>query len=138
MLLGALIAAPTQKIIDFQLQRCLEHLARSLPDHPLEHIVRSGDRCGGRQNLIVFGHGVTFLQFARRQPGTLVDATGRLRRFSHRLGLEPATISTGFYSSSSIRPVIHSVYGLDDIVQAHVSIEAGGGRGKRVLRHPGV
>lgn len=37
--------------------------------------------------------------------------------------------------NGAIRPVIHSVYALDQIVEAQRSIEAGGGRGKRVLDH---
>jgi hypothetical protein len=64
-----LIASTTQKLIDFQFQRGLKHLARSLADHHLEYIIRSWDGCGWRKNLIVFGHDVDSLRFARRQPG---------------------------------------------------------------------
>ena len=60
-------------IIDFQFQRRLKHLVRSVAHHHLEHIVRRWDRCRWRKNLIVFGHDVASLLSARRQPGSLID-----------------------------------------------------------------
>lgn len=38
--------------------------------------------------------------------------------------------------NGTLRPVVHSTYQLTDIVAAQESLEAGGGRGKRVLVHP--
>ena len=95
----ALIAAPTQKIIDFRLQRRLEHLAGSLAHHHLEHIIRRGDGCCGRQNLIAFTHAVTSLLYARRQPGSLIVQQGGYVAPLTSLRLEPATI---FHSSSLV------------------------------------
>ena len=40
-----------------------------------------------------------------------------------------------YIEAGSIRHVVHSVYGLERIAEAQVSVEVGGGRGKRVLRH---
>jgi len=42
---------------------------------------------------------------------------------------------TAYVDARSIRPVVHSIYNLDNIVEAHSSLEAGGGRGKRVVKH---
>jgi NADPH:quinone reductase-like Zn-dependent oxidoreductase len=42
---------------------------------------------------------------------------------------------TAYVDAGSIRPVIHSIYDLDNIAEAYLSLEAGGGRGKRVVRH---
>jgi hypothetical protein len=64
-LVGALIAAPTQELVDFRFERVLEHLAGSLAHQPLQHVVWGGHRCGRRQSLILFGHGVTLLKLAR-------------------------------------------------------------------------
>ena len=63
--LGALIATPTKKVIDFRFKCVLEHLAGSLADQLFEHIVRRRDGCGRRQNLIPCRHGVTLLKLTR-------------------------------------------------------------------------
>lgn len=42
---------------------------------------------------------------------------------------------TTYAENGEIRPVVHSTYQLTDIVAAQESLEAGGGRGKRVLVH---
>ena len=60
--LGALIATPTKKVIDFRFKCVLEHLAGSLADQLFQHIIWRGDGCGRRQNLIPCRHGVTLLQ----------------------------------------------------------------------------
>ena len=40
---------------------------------------------------------------------------------------------TGRVEHGEIRPVVSGVYGLADIAAAQASVEAGGGRGKRVV-----
>jgi NADPH:quinone reductase-like Zn-dependent oxidoreductase len=40
-----------------------------------------------------------------------------------------------YVDAGSIRPVVHSIYDLHNIADAYLSLEAGGGRGKRVVRH---
>ena len=44
---------------------------------------------------------------------------------------------TDYVDKGALRPIVDSVYPLEDIALAHASVEAGGGRGKRVLRHTG-
>jgi NADPH:quinone reductase-like Zn-dependent oxidoreductase len=42
---------------------------------------------------------------------------------------------TAYVDAGSIRPVVHSIYDLDNIAEAHLSLEREGGRGKRVVKH---
>lgn len=42
---------------------------------------------------------------------------------------------TRYVEQGALRPIIDSVYRLEDIALAHTCVEAGGGRGKRVLNH---
>lgn len=44
---------------------------------------------------------------------------------------------TDYVDKGALQPVVDGVYLLAQIDQAHRSVEAGGGRGKRVLRHTG-
>jgi hypothetical protein len=81
LLVRPLVAASPQELIDLLLERRLQHLAGSLADEGLEHIVRGGDWRSGRQNLIRLGHGVTLLNLPEPTPGRVLN-TGRLRRFS--------------------------------------------------------
>jgi NADPH:quinone reductase-like Zn-dependent oxidoreductase len=45
---------------------------------------------------------------------------------------------TAYVDDGSIRPVIHSIYDLDNITAAHFSLEKEGGRGKRVVKHTDI
>ena len=91
VLARALVPAATQEIVNFRFQHVSEHLAGSLTHHHLEHIIRSGDRCGWRQNLIAFRHDVASLHLARRQPGTFDRSQGGYVASLTPLGCEPAT-----------------------------------------------
>jgi NADPH:quinone reductase-like Zn-dependent oxidoreductase len=47
----------------------------------------------------------------------------------------PKPVLTAYVDAKSIRPVIHSIYNLDNIAETHLSLEREGGRGKRVVKH---
>lgn len=59
----------------------------------------------------------------------------RVRFFSAAPMHDTMADLTGYVEAGSLRPVVHSVFPLDDIAAAQRSLEAGGGRGKRVLDH---
>jgi NADPH:quinone reductase-like Zn-dependent oxidoreductase len=59
----------------------------------------------------------------------------RIQFFSAKPMSNTMTDLATYIDAGSIRPVIHSIYDLDTIAEAHHSLEAGGGRGKRVIKH---
>ncbi len=59
----------------------------------------------------------------------------RVQFFSATPIREIMTDLAAYVDAGSIHPVIHSIYDLDNIAEAHLSLEAEGGRGKRVVRH---
>ncbi|MBA3947985.1 MAG: NAD(P)-dependent alcohol dehydrogenase [Herpetosiphonaceae bacterium] len=59
----------------------------------------------------------------------------RVQFFSAAPMRDTMTDLAAYVDAGSIRPVVHSIYGLDKIAEAHLSLEAGGGRGKRVVKH---
>lgn len=61
----------------------------------------------------------------------------RVRFFSAAPMHDTMADLTGYVEAGSLRPVVHSVYPLADVAAAQRSLEAGGGRGKRVLDHVG-
>ncbi len=59
----------------------------------------------------------------------------RVQFFSAAPMRDTMTDLAAYVDAGSIRPVIHSIYALDKIAEAHLSLEAEGGRGKRVVKH---
>lgn len=59
----------------------------------------------------------------------------RVQTFSAAPMRDTMTDLAAYVDAGSIRPVIHSIYDLTNIAEAHLSLEAGGGRGKRVVTH---
>lgn len=58
----------------------------------------------------------------------------RVRQVRKPPGHELLVALAELVEAKSVRPVIDGVYALDDVVEAHRSLEAGGGFGKRVVR----
>ena len=59
----------------------------------------------------------------------------RVQFFSAKPMRDTMTDLAAYVDAGSIRPVVHSIYDLDNIAEAHLSLEAEGGRGKRVVKH---
>ncbi len=59
----------------------------------------------------------------------------RVQTFSAAPMRDTMTDLTAYVDAGSIRPVVHSIYDLTNIAEAHLSLEAGGGRGKRIVKH---
>ncbi len=59
----------------------------------------------------------------------------RVQFFSATPMRDTMTDLAAYVDAGSIRPVVHSIYNLDNIAEAHLSLEAEGGRGKRVVKH---
>ena len=59
----------------------------------------------------------------------------RVQFFSATPMREIMTDLAAYVDAGFIHPVIHSIYDLDNIAEAHLSLEAEGGRGKRVIKH---
>jgi NADPH:quinone reductase-like Zn-dependent oxidoreductase len=59
----------------------------------------------------------------------------RVQFFSAAPMRDTMTDLAAYVDAGSIRPVVHSIYDLDNIAEAYLSLEAGGGRGKRVVKH---
>ncbi len=59
----------------------------------------------------------------------------RVQFFSATPMREIMTDLAAYVDTGSIHPVVHSIYDLDNIAEAHISLEAEGGRGKRVVKH---
>lgn len=57
----------------------------------------------------------------------------RVRFFSAAPMRDTMADLAAYVDAGSIRPIVHSVYELDEIAEAQLSLEAGGGRGKRVI-----
>lgn len=64
-----------------------------------------------------------------------VHGPKRVQFFSAAPMRNTMTDLASLFDVGSLRPVVHSIYDLEKIADAHRSIEVGGGRGKRVLRH---
>jgi NADPH:quinone reductase-like Zn-dependent oxidoreductase len=58
----------------------------------------------------------------------------RVQFFSATPMRDTMTDLAAYVDAGAIRPVVHSVYDLDNIAEAYLSLEAGGGRGKRVVK----
>jgi NADPH:quinone reductase-like Zn-dependent oxidoreductase len=59
----------------------------------------------------------------------------RVQFFSAAPMRNTMTDLAAYVDAGSIRPVVHSIYDLDNIAEAHLSLEVEGGRGKRVVKH---
>jgi len=59
----------------------------------------------------------------------------RVQFFSAVPMRDTMTDLAAYVDAGSIRPIVHSIYDLDNIAEAYLSLEAGGGRGKRVVKH---
>ncbi len=58
----------------------------------------------------------------------------RVQTFSASLKTDLLKELAGYVDSGAIKPIIDSIYPLSDIAGAHRSLEAGGGRGKRIIQ----
>jgi NADPH:quinone reductase-like Zn-dependent oxidoreductase len=72
---------------------------------------------------------IAYIQISR------IYGAKRVQFFSAAPMHETMADLTRYVEEGVIRPIVHSVFPLEQIVEAHGSIEAGGGRGKRVLKH---
>jgi len=61
----------------------------------------------------------------------------RVNFFSAAPLRETMAVLTDYVDKGALRPIVDSLYPLEDIALAHASVETGGGRGKRVLQHSG-
>jgi len=66
-----------------------------------------------------------------------VHGSKRVRFFSAAPMADTMRKLTSLVESGTLRPIVHGVHSILDIAEAHRSIEAGGGRGKRVIAHVG-
>ena len=70
---------------------------------------------------------IAYIQFSR------IYGSKRVRFFS-AAPLRPAMQDLSAYAAvGTLKPIVHGTYSLDDIAQAQRPVEAGGGRGKRVV-----
>jgi NADPH:quinone reductase-like Zn-dependent oxidoreductase len=72
---------------------------------------------------------IAYIQISR------IYGAKRVQFFSAAPMHETMADLTRYVEEGVIRPIVHSVFPLEQIGEAHGSIEAGGGRGKRVLKH---
>jgi hypothetical protein len=55
---AALVAGPTQELVDLGAESGMEHPLSALPDQLLDQVGGGGDRCSRGQNLVPCRHGV--------------------------------------------------------------------------------
>jgi NADPH:quinone reductase-like Zn-dependent oxidoreductase len=80
--------------------------------------------------LAVKGLGaLAYFQFSK------IYGSKRVNFFSAEPLSDTMSALAAYADRGALRPIIDSVYPLEDIARAQASVEAGGGRGKRVLRH---
>ena len=63
-----------------------------------------------------------------------VFGSRRVRAFSANPKTDLLKELAGYVDSGDVKPIIDSIYPLSDIAGAHRSLEAGGGRGKRIIQ----
>jgi hypothetical protein len=75
-----LLSGPAQELLHLGLQGGLEQLLGSTSNDRFEHVLGCGDRCGGRQDLLLCRHGVAPSADPFQRVSPTVPLPGRLRR----------------------------------------------------------
>ncbi|MDQ0208639.1 NAD(P)-dependent alcohol dehydrogenase [Alkalicoccobacillus murimartini] len=84
----------------------------------------------GRMVTISFPSFATFSYIV----GSSIFGSRRVRTFSANPKSELLKELAGYVDAGYIKPIIDSIYPLSDIAEAHRSLEAGGGCGKRIIQ----
>ncbi|GAA3311329.1 hypothetical protein GCM10020295_80720 [Streptomyces cinereospinus] len=98
-----------------------------------QHVFRRLLAPGGRMVAVTIDTSAPFTSLARILAST-VHGTGRIRAFSGNPGTELLTEVSRHAQNGDIVPVVDTVHPLEEIAGAHRALEAGGVRGKHVIR----